>query len=307
MSIVVWKDKRAPSLTDTIKVNGVAFPLTGCTVKFRMRLETSATLKVDTAAVIVSDVAGTVRYDWAAVDVDTAGEYVGWWSVTLPSALVQDTDEFALTIREHGYGSGNLCSLADVREGLQLTPSDRVRDDLIRALIPAASRALMVEVGREFVPATENATRRLRVDGRLVDLSPWDLRSADSVSLHPESSSPEALTASDYKLMPVHAPYGVHTSLRLSGRVDPRSGSTYSDFGFSLLDVTGDWGWASIPTDVRQAAILTVASWLRRDVAAFAYSNLDEAVAQSAEIFASYGIPPPARRLLAPYRRPPFS
>ena len=308
MTIVVWKGVRAPSLTDTIKVNGAAFNLTGCTVKLRMRLETAATLKVDAAAVVVTPASGTVRYDWAAADVDTAGEYVAWWSVTLPSSLPQETDEFALTVREHGYTATNLCSLADVREGLQLTATDRGRDALIQTLIPAASRALMIEAGREFAPASNaGVERRVRADRRLVDLSPWDLRSATEVVLHPESGSPETLAATEYQLLPVHSPWGVYTSLLLSRRVDPCSGSTYTDFGFSLLDITGSWGWASIPADVRQACVVTVASWLRRDVASFAFSNLDEATAQSAEIFASYGVPPPARRLLAPYKRPPFS
>lgn len=303
MSILVYKDRRAPSLTDTIKVNGAAFDLTGSTVKLRMRAETSSTLKVDTAAAIVSATAGTVRYDWAAADVDTPGEYVAWWAVTLPNSLVQDTDEFAVVVRDHAYTTGNLCSLSDVREGLELPATDRTRDELALTLIAAASKAIGQETQREFAPATASATRRLRVDGRIVDLAPWDLRTVTTATLHPEASSPTVLTAgTQYQLEPVSAVFGTYTRLRIGGTVDVWS-DTAREFGYALLDIAGAWGFAAIPTDVRQACVITVKSWLRRDVAALAFGEIPEAGLQP-DTFATYSIPPAARRLLAPYRRP---
>ena len=303
MSILVYKDRRAPSLTDTIKVNGAAFDLTGSTVKLRMRAETSSTLKVDTAAAVVSAAAGTVRYDWAAADVDTPGEYVAWWSVTLPSALVQDTDEFAVVVRDHAYTTGNLCSLSDVREGLELPATDRTRDELALTLIAAASKAIGQETQREFAPATASATRRLRVDGRIVDLAPWDLRTAATVTLHPEASSPTVLaSATEYVLEPVSAVFGTYTRLRV-GQAVSMSSDTMREFGYALLDISGAWGFAAIPTDVRQATVITVKSWLRRDVAALAFAETEPGGIQP-DTFATYSIPPAARRLLAPYRRP---
>jgi hypothetical protein len=58
--ITHFKGNRSPSLTDTIKVNGVAFDLTGSTVVFKMRATNLVTLKVNAAATVVSAPAGTV-------------------------------------------------------------------------------------------------------------------------------------------------------------------------------------------------------------------------------------------------------
>lgn len=54
MPIQHTKGNRSPSLYDTIRIDGVPFDLAGSTGKLKMRAEGSSTLKVDTAATIIS-------------------------------------------------------------------------------------------------------------------------------------------------------------------------------------------------------------------------------------------------------------
>jgi hypothetical protein len=79
---VIYATTRKPEITATLKDNGVVVDLTGATVKFQMRPVAGGTLKVDTAATVVSATLGQVKYSWASADVNAQGTYRGWWLVT---------------------------------------------------------------------------------------------------------------------------------------------------------------------------------------------------------------------------------
>jgi hypothetical protein len=304
--ITLYKDNRDPSLTDTVKVAGVPFDLSASQVRLRMRLETSATLKVDGPAATVSPAAGTVRYDWQAVDVDTVGEYVAWWRVTT-AGLVQDTEEFAVVVKDHLEPSGDLCSVADVREQLELSDSERDRDPLIATYIQGASAQIIREYEREFAPATVSLTARnfpWNPASRTLDLCPFDLRSVSLLRLSPEEAGPSTLVeGSDFILSPVNDPDGVYTSLRFSGWLVTFS-QRYFRFGFINVEITGAWGFPTVPIPVRDACVLTVGASLRRDVAALAMAAVGGDLTDiQPDMPANFAIPPAARRKLAPFRR----
>lgn len=274
--IIHYKGNLSPSLGDTVKVNGVAFDLTGCSVKFKMRLDSGSSLKVDAAGQVVSAPAGTVRYDWAAPDVDAPGFYVGWWEVTFASGKKQDSDEFPIELREHAPSAGQLITLEQARRYLQKEGGKRGQDQEISDAITEASRQIMQFCEREFTPPVAAATRRFRLeleDPLSVDLCPFDLRSVTSVTLHPEASTPKVLAASEYQLEPLdgYYPYGVYNRILLSRLTVVVSQHTIN-FGHALVDVGGAWGFLTVPEDVQHWCKVTVWSWIRGEVQAFTSS-----------------------------------
>lgn len=201
----------------------------------------------------------------------------------------------------------DLCTLSDVRAFLELPSGDTGRDTLITNTITPISDAIARYCQREFVP-TASATRTFRLDvGSLkVDLAPYDLRTASTVSLHPESSSPVTLTANtQYQLQPITSINGTYTSIRFASNI---ANIFQSDsgrfFGYAQFSIAGAWGFSAIPTDVKQAAIIAVASAVRKDVPALDIGDyLNEPRQLTPERPINYALPAATLRMLSPYRR----
>ena len=299
MALRIYEDTRLPSITGTITVDGDAVDLTGKTVTFKMRAVGSATLKVSAAASIVTPPGsdGAVRYDWGATDLDTAGDYLAWWEVTTTAdGKVQAHPEFLIDIQSHGQGATHLCEVADVREYLQKPGGDRAQDTIVESFITRASAAIESYAQREFTDKG-TLTRRFRVDGLLVDLAPYDLRSATTVTLNPEATGTVLTANSGYMLEPAGDPSGTYRYLRLDAHQTFNSTLT-TNFDHAFLDVAGSWGMSAIPADVRQAAITTVGIWMRREVQAFATTfSIDEGRLERPE-----ALPSAVRGMLEPWR-----
>lgn len=243
----------------------------------------------------------------------TAGQYSIFWDTGVVSPTTTASEDLTVTsslpvvvLGGPPPGGIDLCTVDDVRVALEVEPSDTKRDGLFATLITAASRAIMADCDREFAPATTSATRRFRWQGmRFLSLAPYDLRNVTAFTLHPESAVPMVLAAgTHYLLGPTVTPYGVYQSVEFSLMVMPsRYSQTFRDYGFTFVDITGGWGFATLPEDVVQACIVTCMSWLRRDTSAYAMRDPEDVRMLAGDPMQTFTIPPAAKRLLHPFRR----
>jgi hypothetical protein len=211
---------------------------------------------------------------------------------------------------DHAAGAADLCSLADVREALELPATETSRDTLILALIPAASVAIMKEAEREFAPMS-TATRRFRVrpdkhvDGYyLVDFAPYDLRAATTVTLHPEQvgvATPLTYLY-DYALDPEPSRDGVYTRLKIHYSAQIGQSTVAQRFAFAYVDVAGTWGFPSVPSDVATICTNVIKAWMRKDISAFGFGAGD-VPGVSPRVMASLRLPKWAKDDLNRYRR----
>lgn len=267
MSVELWKDNRSPSLLDTISVNDEPFDLTGCTVKFRMRREGDETLVVDADASVIQTGLdpnfvdkGEVRYDWAAGDVAEAGDFLGWWHVTLPSAKTQDTPEFAVFILEHDdtIPGRDLCTIEDV---LRYVPGyaenqDTLTDNTLRALITAESHEILRVTEEEFVAYGTNPQTRV------FDLTDYDVRRR-RIPVGAMASAPTIVSTvtQDGTAVETVDPLSVVGTPRTRAPWEPITELWFPTgaltpaqmFEGYVVSVTGDFGYPSIPPDIREA------------------------------------------------------
>lgn len=294
---------RNPSITDTITVDGVAVDLTTATVRFKMRAVGSSTLKVDALATVVTPLAGEVRYDWTALDVDTAAVYICWWEVTI-SGKVQAKQEAVIEFRPHSQGATSwLCELADVRIAMETTATDVELDTMIGQCIPVASALIMRETQREFAPATTSAARTVGARGYVVDLAPYDLRSATAVVLDPTGANQTLAANTDYQLSPVGTNAdGTYTEIILSSSLQLKGLAVFDQFGNVPLAITGAWGFSTVPAIAKEACVFTVRSWLRRTYPD-GYTAYSDEVRATMPPLSGYAIPLAAKSMLRPLYR----
>lgn len=257
MSALVWYvGDRNPSITETITVDGVAQDLSSSTVKFKMRAAGSSTLKVNAAASFVTDgTDGQVRYDWAALDVDTAADYLAWWEVTT-AGNVQAVSEFFLEIRAHAPDSRVLCARPDV---IRLVPGysdDPNTDGILEDLIQAESQTWLNDTGREVVAIASGSSTRS------FDMNAWharnrrvmigDASTVTAVEIADQGGDTvETVSSSDY----VAVPRTRQSWEPIVGLWFPPLSDTPASWlgpGY-VLKVTGTWGFPSVPNDVRLA------------------------------------------------------
>jgi len=161
-----------------------------------------------------------------------------------------------------------LASLRDVRGFLQKTGTDNVQDDIIQQLITRASETINRNVA-EFLPVENDTAKTFVWRGGPLSLHPYFARDVTAVSLDTDTTA-TVLDETDWRLRPKPPRDGVYRWIHFPGHAAQFAGERE-------VTVTGDWGFETVPPDVAHWAIVTVATWLRRDVSAFSTTlRLDE-------------------------------
>jgi hypothetical protein len=201
--------------------------------------------------------------------------------------------------------TGDLCTLAEARAFLELPTADTARDALISTTISAVSKAIQQYTQRELYPSgTATRVFKLPLGHYTLLLTPYDLRSVTTLTFHADET-PLVLDAADYQTQPILNPDGMFSAIQFSNRLaNLRNSNSCRYFGYSRVTILGTWGPASIPVDVKQACVVSVAAAMRRDVV-----NLDlgDVLSDPRELGpdrpTNYALPAAALRLLSPYRR----
>lgn len=194
-----------------------------------------------------------------------------------------------------------LTTLAAFREHAQISDAtDTAQDALITTLISSVSHAIIVYTNREFVSAGSSPiARSFRYNGGgVLDLAPYDARSVTQVRIDTDLDHPVTLMSDQYRLAPLPASDGVYTHLHLRGvSVGP---TTVEDYPvYRVVEVTGLWGFAAIPPNVKLAANVAI-QYLLRTTSQFMSDEFDTTAGLAG---ARLMLPGAARDLLAPYRR----
>lgn len=196
-----------------------------------------------------------------------------------------------------------LCTVAQVKAHAKITTTDS--DALIALLIPRALRRFNLRAGREFMRLAAPATRAFEVTSHKVPLGTRDLRTATTVTLHPESASPQVLTAGTHYELALDEDTATAGMLRLAYGLDLWSAHAAS-FGHAALSIVGEWGiWAdvdAVPADVNAAAVTMVRAGLEK-VLADGLGVGDLTGAGGAHFESSWDIPRDAWLAIQPYSR----
>lgn len=194
-----------------------------------------------------------------------------------------------------------LCTRADVKTALGI--QDQVDDARIDIALEAAEAMIEDYCGRTF---TQSAT----VSARIYNALNWDLVHVDDISTTTglivqtddgaDGTFSTTWATTDYQLEPLNG--------LVNGRVRPwntiraiNSLTFPLENGQALVKVSARWGWASIPSAVKQAAIIQTISVFKSVDAPFGATPF----AETGVLRLRQALHPTAAALLSDYRLDP--
>lgn len=180
-------------------------------------------------------------------------------------------------------------------------------DDRINWLVNVASAAVTSYCQREFVSSlgTASTPRSFEVRGytanSIVSLAPYDAQSITAITLQDPAGNTSTLQSMYYQPGPVHKPNGVYIYVKMSTWAAPVNVIYNMNLNF-IANITGVWGFPSVPVDVENAVIGTVCKWYKRDQETPSPEfDLNPTFHETAQ---GFNLPYEARVLLQAYKRP---
>ena len=148
------------------------------------------------------------------------------------------------------------CTLAEVKAALRITDNDD--DTLLERAIESASRRIDGYCGRWFYKTAQTAVQ-LFAENELILVFPNDLANSSvtiKLDANGDGTYEETLVqGTDYILTPTNAPlngFPYSKAEMIGGDTFP----LYYAPAPPTVEVTGEWGWNAVPSDVNQACIL---------------------------------------------------
>lgn len=192
----------------------------------------------------------------------------------------------------------DLITLDEARDFLQKATAQTGADDILEELVTRASLVIQRDLDLNVVP-DEVAAYTFGWDGSTcIDLAPYVARSVSAVTLDAGDSGETDLTAGQWRLSPEPARNSVYPKLELDYTVI--NGYSGNFTGKRRVTVAAQWGYETVPDELKQAACLTVTAWYRGRVAGFSSQYED---ADGGFVARTQKLPLEAFQILADFRR----
>lgn len=208
---------------------------------------------------------GAVRYDWAAGDVDTAAEYLGWWEVTLPSGKTQDTPEFELVVVDHtAFVPSLYIQVEEFKSTIELSGTS-FSDEDVKVALRSACRAIDEICGQRFYPDSDAAQVRYYSPSDYWTLYVDPIVTITSLKTDDAGDGTFENTwtlNTDYTAEPLNAAADSQPWNKLC--VHPTGTHLFPANFPRSVQLTGKFGWSVTPAQVEEATTLMAHRLLKR-------------------------------------------